>query len=208
MRLNLGLDLDGVVADWNRGFHETFWRQLDMPEALSFEALDLLADQENITSWDFPRDVVGEKNWEWFWSTAVPMHRVFARLPYYQGAIDEARDLIEAHNVYVVTTRPESVRNETYGWIGFHHLRPKAIVHVDHKVNRSFGGGQDKVLLINALGLDAMLEDNADTAQDIAIRTSAMSFLLDRPWNRRSKTECHRVASIAEYQMLVEKGLS
>lgn len=206
-KLSIGLDLDGVVSNWNAGFYRTFLDRGDMPEPLSYQALDLLSDHEGINSWDFVHDVVGEKNWEWFWSEAVPTSRVVARQPAYPQELEEARTLCERHGVFVITTRPAVVRNETYGWIGYHQLRPQAVIHVDHKVARNFGGGQDKVQLINSLGLVAMLEDNADTAVEVARVTGATSYILDRPWNRdlASPWKVHRVFSVAEYQARVEE---
>lgn len=206
-KLSIGLDLDGVVANWNKGFRRAFIERADVPEPLSVEQLRTLDDPELIVHWDTVHDVVGEKNWKWFWSVAVPTGRVVARQPAMRPNVSQAATLCEAHGVFVITTRPSAIRNETYEWIGKYGLKPEAVIHVDHKVKRSHGGGQDKAALINALDLVAMLEDNADTAEEVAQKTSAMSFLLDQPWNRdlASPWEVHRVFSVAEYQAKVEE---
>ncbi|MEM1332129.1 MAG: hypothetical protein AAGG08_01615 [Actinomycetota bacterium] len=120
-RLRLGIDLDGVVADFNRG-----WTDLHNAEfggSISPAVVD---------RWDCLPEVGGFADMREFWAWASPKkHRasIFRHLPVYEGALEVLERLASDHHVVVVTAKPRWAVHDTFAWlsdVGF----PTTEVHV------------------------------------------------------------------------------
>src|SRR5665811_1760747 len=98
--MRLGIDLDGVVADFNTG-----WMQLHADEFGSVLRPDM------VDSWNCLHRLGGFADMREFWAWAAPKeHRrsIFRHLEPYPTAVDSLRRLSSAgHHVVIVTTKPD-----------------------------------------------------------------------------------------------------
>jgi 5'(3')-deoxyribonucleotidase len=123
--MRLGIDLDGVVADFNAG-----WIRIHRAEFGS----DLLP--EMVTSWNAPASVGGFADMSAFWQWARGNDErpsIFRHLDPYDHAIQSLRSLVEAgHDIIVITSKPRWARSETYEWLAEYEL-PTTEVHITWK---------------------------------------------------------------------------
>lgn len=161
MRLRLGIDLDGVVADFNEG-----WTRLYNAE---FGA-DLHAD--DVQMWDAPKLLTHFSSMSKFWRWAATCGdgaSLFRVLRTYPGAIDALNALAKRHDIVIVTTKPYYARSDTFAWIGEHRL-PTTEVHI---VN-------DKT----TVDCDVYLDDgDHNLAALVAAHPTAAVCRYIQPWN-------------------------
>lgn len=162
MSLRLGIDLDGVVADFNEG-----WTRLYNAE---FGA-DLVADE--VTMWDAPAELThfGSMNGFWRWAaTCGDGSSLFRVLRPYPGAVDALADLATRHQVVILTTKPSYAASDTFAWIAEHRLPTTEVHIVDDKT---------------AVACDVYLDDGDHNLEALlAIRSEALVCRYVRPWNK------------------------
>lgn len=118
--MRLGIDLDGVVADFNTGW---------MTRYNAEHGTDLHPTQ--IAEWDAMmvhghfRDI--DEFWEWARNDAGP--GLFRHLPVYPDALETLDRLSKNHDIVIITTKPEWAGPETFEWIGEHRI-PTTEVHI------------------------------------------------------------------------------
>ena len=158
--MKIGLDLDGVVADYHTFFisnvNKRYGKELKL---------------EDWTDYEFSKSGLPVKKiWEIIHSHA--RNSGFKYLKPLYGARKGIRVLREAgHTIHVVTHRFDEARLDTLAWLDQYKIEFESL---------SFTGDKGKIGQI--LGLDVMIEDSMPKAQDIAnhgIRT----LLYSRPWN-------------------------
>jgi 5'(3')-deoxyribonucleotidase len=117
--LRLGIDLDGVVADFNAG-----WTALHNAEFGG----ELTADM-----WDGLNQLGGFDDMDAFWAWARGNeHRpsIFRHLDLLPGAIETLRRLdAEGHHVVIVSTKPDWAVHETLHWLADNEI-PTREVHL------------------------------------------------------------------------------
>jgi 5'(3')-deoxyribonucleotidase len=119
--MRLGIDLDGVVANFTKGWMDFYNRDF---------GTDLVVDDSR--RWNDLVDLthftnIGEF---WRWSSDLDGRSVFWHLEPFPGAIEALRDLHdEGHEIVVVTTKPRFAVGDTYEWIEKHDL-PADEVHI------------------------------------------------------------------------------
>jgi 5'(3')-deoxyribonucleotidase len=120
--LRLGIDLDGVVADFNAG-----WTALHNAEFGG----ELTADM--VTMWDGLNQLGGFDDMDAFWAWARGNeHRpsIFRHLDLLPGAIETLRRLdAEGHHVVIVSTKPDWAVHETLHWLADNEI-PTREVHL------------------------------------------------------------------------------
>lgn len=121
-KLRLGIDLDGVVADFNAG-----WTRLHRDEFGSD------VQPEMVTSWDGLHELAGFADMEafWRWARANDERRsIFRHLDVYPDALPVLHELSgQGHSIVIVTTKPRWARTDTLRWIADHEL-PTGEVHM------------------------------------------------------------------------------
>jgi 5'(3')-deoxyribonucleotidase len=120
-RLRLGIDLDGVVADFNAGWIERYNAQFGS---------ELLP--EHVDIWDAPTLLTHFTNMSEFWTwarTAGGGASIFRVLQPYHGAIEALGRLSERDHVVIVTTKPRFAVHDTYEWLAEHRV-PTTEVHI------------------------------------------------------------------------------
>jgi 5'(3')-deoxyribonucleotidase len=162
MGLRLGIDLDGVVADFNRGWIEAYNDRFDARLA-----------PEMVTSWDSPLELTHFPDMDAFWSWARDHggSSVFRFLEPYPDAIDVLRRLNrDGHDVVVLTAKPDWAVHDTLEWIADHRI-PTREIHFTRSKHR--------------VACDAYLEDAphqlALLAAHRAPEATVCRFV--RPWN-------------------------
>ncbi|MEQ8839939.1 MAG: hypothetical protein RIB98_03085 [Acidimicrobiales bacterium] len=166
-RLRLGIDLDGVVADFNHGWTTRYNR--DFPELL---ARDLTA--ADVVEWDAPTVLSHFASMSEFWrwaETCAEGRSIFHGLEPYDGAIDALDALRRAgHHLVILTTKPYFSVHDTYDWLARHRV-PSTEIHIlDDKTQ---------------VACDVYLDDADHNLEALAAsHPDALVCRYVRPWNR------------------------
>lgn len=167
--LRIGLDLDGVVAQFNESYRRLL-HQLE-PEVPINPAPPLTWSYE-VTQDGFDRRTVDRA---WTHIRARPA-LFWGSLPAYPGAVEFAWGLTHLGSVSVVTARPgndeAAVRDTSAEWVR-HTLGIRAPVHLAATV--------PKAQICRELELDVLIDDCPENVADLPAHTRGL--LLDRPWN-------------------------
>src|ERR1051326_1606631 len=120
--LRIGVDLDGVVADfvsgWVRRYNTEFGARLRIRDAVDWDAA---AELTHFSS-------MGEF-WRWARHAGPDGRSLFRALPRYPGAVDGLRELQRLGHVVVLTSKPQWAVADTLAWLGELDL-PLREVHV------------------------------------------------------------------------------
>lgn len=162
--LRLGIDLDGVVADftggWIAAYNRDFGASLKPAEVVTWQAM---VDLTHFAT-------AGQ-----FWSWASRVHAghgggsLFRHLEPYPGALETLTALAERHRVVILTTKPRWAVHDTYAWIAEHRI-PTREVHITRDKWR--------------VDCDVYLEDRIRTLETlVAHRPDSTVCRYVRPWN-------------------------
>jgi 5'(3')-deoxyribonucleotidase len=160
--LRLGIDLDGVIADFNAGWIGLYNAEFGTSLAV-----------EEVEVWNAPAALTHFRSMSEFWSwsaTAGGGRSIFRDLEPFPDALDALGRLARRHHVVIVTTKPSFAIHDTFEWIGERRV-PTREVHI---VN-------DK----SSVGCDVYLDD-ADHNLDAyrRVHPGALVCRYVRPWNR------------------------
>lgn len=162
MRLRVGIDLDGVVADFNSGWVRRY--NEDFGAELSHDAVGV---------WDGLHELTHFRHMEEFWDWARRQEggSIFRHLEPYEGALEALQRLSRAgHSVVVLTSKPDWAVHDTFAWIAEHRL-PTREVHMTEEKWR--------------VPCDVYLDDAPhQLARLHETRPEALTCRYVRPWNR------------------------
>lgn len=180
--LRLGIDLDGVVADFNAG-----WMELHNAEFGGALTPDL------VTSWDGLHRLGGFDDMDAFWAWARGNEvrpSIFRHLSLLPHALDTLRALAaEGHRIVIVSTKPDWAVHETLHWLADNAI-PTREVHLTftkHEVD-----------------CDVYLDDAPTVLPELVEHhPDALVCRFVRPWNRpvagtvdvTSWAEFHQIAT-------------
>jgi 5'(3')-deoxyribonucleotidase len=159
-QLRLGIDLDGVIADFNAGWMDRYNRQFER---------DLHPSQ--MTAWEAVPDLThfGDMEAFWAWAREGPAS-VFRDLPLHEGAVDTLRRLAHRHRVVIVSSKFDWAIPDTLQWIAEHRIPTREIHFVWDKA---------------AVACDVYLEDAPHNLRALVTRRrEALVCRMVRPWNR------------------------
>lgn len=125
MSLRLGIDLDGVVADFSGGWIELYNAEF---------GADLHRDQ--ITSWGSAPQITHFKHMGEFWAWAMRMDggSLFRHLPVYPDAVEVLESLaMWGHEIVILTSKPDWAVHDTFEWIAEHRLPTREVHMLDDK---------------------------------------------------------------------------
>ena len=121
--MRLGIDLDGVVADFNEG-----WTSRYNAEFGTSYTPDMITTWNAMTALGaFASD---DDFWEWARNDDGP--GLFRHLPLIDGAKEALDRLAINHDIVIITTKPAWAAPETFEWIGEHRL-PTSEVHITYR---------------------------------------------------------------------------
>jgi len=120
MTLRLGIDLDGVVADFNTGW---------MTRYNAEQGTHLTPDQ--VTHWGamIPLTHFASMTDFWRWARNDDGPGLFRHLPMLPDAHDALKRLSKHHQIVIITTKPRWANAETFSWIGDNAI-PTREVHI------------------------------------------------------------------------------
>jgi len=161
MSLRLGIDLDGVVADftggWVRAYNDSFGTEL-VPE--------------DVTSWGAAPQLTHFRHMGEFWRWAMDIDgsSLFRTLDVYPEAIDVLRSLsVWGHEIVILTSKPDWAVHDTFAWIAEAAV-PTREVHVLEDKWR--------------VACDVYLDDAPHHLRAIVRhRPKAITCRMIRPWN-------------------------
>jgi len=119
--LRLGIDLDGVVADfvagWISRYNQEFEADLTPASVQTWDGLHTLTHFSN-------------KDEFWKWASDHGGGSVFRHLETYEGAIEALHQLAgHSHEIVILTLKPDWAVHDTFAWIADHRL-PTREVHI------------------------------------------------------------------------------
>ena len=161
--MRLGIDLDGVVADFNKGWISQYNREfgVELPE----DAMTTWSGMVNLTHF-------ADMDAFWEWAQDFGNGSLFRHLDTYPDALPALERLAERHDIVILTTKPEWAVHDTFSWIADKEL-PTREVHI-------FDFGQPK----SAIECDVYLEDAPHNLIDLVNnRPDEVVARFVRPWN-------------------------
>ncbi len=122
--MRLGIDLDGVVTDFNSGWMARYNEEYGA--ALS---------PEMVTTWDamIPLTHFASVEDFWAWAENEGGHGLFRHLPAFPEALPALDRLSVHHDLVILTTKPPWATSETFAWIADHHIPTREVHITDEK---------------------------------------------------------------------------
>ena len=161
--MRLGIDLDGVVANFTQGWMDFYNREFGA--TLTFDDSRRWNDLVDLTHFKN----IGEF---WSWSSDLDGHSIFWHLEPFPGAVEAVRSLVDAgHQIVIVTTKPSFATQDTHEWVERHRI-PAAELHIFE--------GNDKW----TVPCDVYLDDGPHVLPGLLLhRPKATVCRFVRPWN-------------------------
>lgn len=175
--MRLGIDLDGVVADFVTG-----WTTLYNAEYAA------TIDPRDVDHWDAIPDLTHFAHMGdfWRWASHLDGGSLFSHLEPYAGAVDALRGLATRHSIVIVTTKPGWAIHDTFAWISKHRI-PTREVHIT----------EDKWMV----DCDVYLDDGPHVLDDlVAHRPESVVCRYVRPWNE----PVHGTIDVASWNEFIE----
>ena len=119
--MRLGIDLDGVVTNFNSGWMLRYNMEF---------GTDLV--EEQVDHWDSAGDLTHFKDLSDFWQWAGASGHgptVFRNLESYPGSLEALNELAACHDIVILTMKPDWAAPDTYAWISDHRI-PTREVHL------------------------------------------------------------------------------
>jgi uncharacterized HAD superfamily protein len=164
--MNIGVDIDGVIADADPVFrqyiHELFGKYLPREKIISYyyEKVFDLTDKQIENLWA----IVTERD-------------AWSRFP----LVPEARETIEiiskSCGIFLITARPLDTKESTRAWLNQNGIKYSSLIF-----SKEYKGKHDS-LRANNLCLDYHIEDKLENAIEMA-ENSVKVLLFDYPWNQ------------------------
>lgn len=119
--LRLGIDLDGVVADFTSGwmafYNREFGTDLKVEDSVTWNGLVELTHFRSMGEF-------------WHWASDLDGRSLFWHLETFPGAVDALHALAaEGHHIAILTTKPEFAVHDTFDWLARTQL-PTTEVHI------------------------------------------------------------------------------
>jgi 5'(3')-deoxyribonucleotidase len=159
-RFRLGIDLDGVVADFNSGWMERYNREFGSRLAAS-----------DVVSWDGLHTLTHFGSMDDFWGWAQRgAASIFRDLPVFDGAIETMNELARDHRIVIISSKFDWSIPDTLAWMGQHRVPAREIHFVWDKTT---------------VPCDVYLEDApANVEALVRAHPDALVCRMVRPWNR------------------------
>ena len=159
--MRLGIDLDGVVADFNGGwitrYNAEFGTDIPMDAVQSWGGMVGLTHFAGMSEF-------------WRWAKGDGSGSLFRHLETYPDAVPALRKLARSgHEIVIITTKPQFAIHDTYAWLAEHRIPTREVHITSHKWR---------------VVCDVYLEDAPHNLRRLhAERPEAAVVRFVRPWN-------------------------
>ncbi len=179
--MRLGIDLDGVVVDFNGGWITRYNAEFGADIAL--DAVKSWGGMQELTHFADMAEF-------WRWAKGDGTGSLFRHLDTYPGAVSSLRKLVRAgHEIVIITTKRQWAIHDTYAWLAEHRI-PTREVHIT-----------SRKWLVDC---DVYLEDAPHNLRRIHHeRPEAVVCRFVRPWNEPIPG-VHDVGDWDEFERLME----
>jgi 5'(3')-deoxyribonucleotidase len=161
VNVRLGIDLDGVVADFNAGWMERYNAE---------HGAELTP--EMVVSWDGLHQLTHfpEMKDFWTWARNHEGPSVFRHLEPYQGAVETLQDLNRAgHDIVILTAKPDWAIHDTFEWLADNRVPTREVHCLEDKWR---------------IECDVYLDDSPYVVPELVRhRPDAVVCRFVRPWN-------------------------
>lgn len=158
--MRLGIDLDGVVADFNTGWMTRYNGQ---------HGTNL--DPSMVTSWNAMLELTGFDTMDrfWDWAEGGDEPSIFRHLPTFPDAVPALHRLAVDHAIVILTTKPTWAVHDTFAWISETGIPTREV----HMIARKW-----------TVECDVYLDDAPHLLPRlVAHRPDALVTRFARPWN-------------------------
>lgn len=189
MKINLLLDIDGVLANFYAGFGDYLNKTHNAGLDLSVEPASYIFEEWGPGCSKINMDKAAV---DWI------MKDGFRNTPVYDGAKDFVKELHTMANIYVVTARigdfkqkfgdhvVEKIKSDTANWFKDNKIPTESVIF-NHK----------KIDFCKDNAIPALIEDKLETAL-LGAKEGVHSILIDRAWNEHP--DRHRVYRADDYE--------
>lgn len=182
--MRLGIDLDGVIADFNAGWMRLY--NQDFNADLKPEMVQTWDAFVSLTRFNSNREF-------WEWAKSAGGEGLFRHLPLFPDAPGSLERLSRNHKIVIITTKPPWAVSETYAWIADNKI-PTHEVHITTKKWE--------------IDCDVYLDDGPHNLKAlVAKRPRRTVFRFVRPWNV-PVTGVVDIDSWHEFEALIDVGFS
>jgi hypothetical protein len=166
----IGLDLDGVVYDWDRTARYMLRRRAEGRGEIPSKELSVPA-----RNWTWIKDHTPKQDYDWLWSEEGIRSGQYRYGNIVTGAIEGVQALSEIGDVIAITARPKAAVNDTLTWLAtFFDKTPLAGL-----VIQSHGQKKSDVKPTPNVYID----DGTHNLKDVLENTNSFAVQFYQPWN-------------------------
>lgn len=194
-KLKIGIDVDGILADFNSSYRELVHQYSDvrLPEISNTYP----------TSWNYPRDAGLDKATDnKLWEVISKSNSFWQDLPAYpdtKNFLEWAGWLPTEVDVYFITSRPGwTAKHQTENWLRFNGFGATPTVLIS----------SEKGQCAEALKLTHYIDDKNENCTDVFNGSGSITdvYMLVRPWNHEQKF-IPRIASLTDFKKVIEDAI-
>lgn len=180
--MRLGIDLDGVVANFTKGWIDFY--NAEFGAGLRIEESRAWGDMVDLTHFQTMSEF-------WEWASDLDGRSLFWHLEPFPGSIEALRDLTESgHDIVILTFKPSFAVEDTHEWIARNRI-PATEIHILEDKWR--------------IDCDVYLDDGPHVLPGlVANRSDRTVCRYVRPWNRPVKGAID-IHDFAEFRALVAR---
>ncbi len=201
MKPRFGIDIDGVLGEFNNGF----WRWHNKNFGTN------IVPAKDCVTYDYST-VLERKGF----NIEIPIlikrtHEFLETVDHFEyidlvpGAKDAVKKLSEYFDIYIITARHKAVHNKTVEWINRHFSGYiKDIISIHNIPTKKGMPHKHKGEVVEELNIKFMVEDAIIHAKD-TLRHGTVTFLLEQPWNKYEKYKHPKLIRVKNWQEILRR---